>query len=116
MVTKVARKEVRPEQKAETTDTVLVTAAASSSDTMCGCSHLPSAPHQVEEDVSRCLAADPNIHISSLVVRRIPNGVCIEGVLETDDGPPDVSSMVRCIPGITEVVNHLVVRRPPPKG
>lgn len=115
MVMKVARKDVRSEQKTEAPKTVRVT-AASSSETTCGCSHLPPAPHRLEQDVCRCLAAQPNVHISSLVVRRIPNGVCIEGVLETVDNPPDVCALVRCIPGISEIVNHLVIRRPPPKG
>jgi len=115
MVTKVARKDVRPEQKTEVSYAVQPS-AASSSEAMCGCDGLLPAPHGLEQDVRRSLLANPNVRISSLVVRRMPNGVCIEGVLETDDGPPDVCALVRRIPGITEVVNHLVVRRPPPKG
>jgi len=115
MVTKTTRKDLRPEQTMEVPETVRVS-AVSSPETMCGCGNLPPVPHRLEQDVCRCLSANPSVCISSLVVRRIPNGVCIEGVLETDDGPPDVCALVRCIPGITDVVNHLVVRHLPPKG
>jgi hypothetical protein len=46
-----------------------------------------------------------------LVIRRIPNGVCLEGVLESE-GDPDVSGVARSVAGVNEVLNHLVVRRP----
>lgn len=76
-------------------------------------------PHRFEQDVRFRLMAEPTLNFTSLTVRRIPSGVCLEGVLETDDDLPDISSLVRRITGVEKVLNYLVVRRPhavPPKG
>jgi hypothetical protein len=76
-------------------------------------------PHRFEQDVRFRLMAEPTLNFTSLTVRRIANGVCLEGVLETDDDVPDISSLVRRITGVEEVLNYLVVRRAhavPPKG
>jgi hypothetical protein len=51
------------------------------------------------------------LQIASLVIRRIPNGVCLEGVLESD-AAQDVCTLARSIAGVDEVLNHLVIRRP----
>lgn len=76
-------------------------------------------PHQIEHDVQRELLAQPNFRFSSLVVRRIDNGVCLQGILETDDAAPDVSSIAQRIAGVQQVLNRLVVtprRDVPAKG
>jgi hypothetical protein len=76
-------------------------------------------PHRFEQDVRFRLMAEPTLNFTSLTVRRIPNGVCLEGVLETDDDLPDISRLLRRITGVEKVLNYLVVRRPyaiPPKG
>ena len=65
--------------------------------------------HQVEQNVQRELLAHPDLSFSSLVVRRVRNGVCLEGVLEGHDRLPDVSSLVQSIAGVETVINHLVV-------
>ncbi len=67
--------------------------------------------HQVEQAVQRVLLSDPNLNFSSLVVHRISDGVCLEGVLEVQDTSPNIDSLVRQISGIDTVLNHLVVRR-----
>lgn len=75
--------------------------------------------HEMEQDVKRRLLSADNLQFSSLVVRRIPGGVCLEGVLETDDEFADVCSLAQQVAGVEEVLNHLVVRpggRPPAKG
>lgn len=75
--------------------------------------------HRVERDVTRRLLANPGLRFSSLVVRRIADGVCLEGVLEVDDDRPDVCSVVRQVAGVQNVLNHLVLRqaaRTPVKG
>ncbi len=76
-------------------------------------------PHRFEQDVRFRLMAEPTLNFTSLTVRRIANGVCLEGVLETDDDSPDISRLVHRITGVEKVLNCLVVRRPhavPPKG
>ncbi|TXT21719.1 MAG: Uncharacterized protein FD138_3997 [Planctomycetota bacterium] len=51
------------------------------------------------------------LSFTSLVVRRLRDGLCLEGVLETDDDTDNVTSLVRSICGATQVLNHLVVHR-----
>jgi osmotically-inducible protein OsmY len=79
--------------------------------------HIP--PHQVEQDVRNALLAQPNLHFSSLVVRRIADGVCLQGVLQADADSPDISSIAQGIAGVNCVLNHLLIapgRRLPAKG
>ncbi|HUG93540.1 MAG TPA: BON domain-containing protein [Planctomycetaceae bacterium] len=68
--------------------------------------------HELEHTVQRELLAQPDLDFSSLVVRRIPGGVCLEGVLETCVGASDVTSLARRVAGVQQVLNHLVIRRP----
>jgi hypothetical protein len=67
-------------------------------------------PHRLEKAVQRRLLAHPDLRFSSLVIRRIPKGVCLEGVLE-NDADLDVCHLARSVAGVDEVLNHLVVRR-----
>ncbi len=76
----------------------------------------PATPHCIERDVRRSLLSRPNLRFTSLVVRRIDNGVCLEGVVETDADPSEVDRLAIQIAGVNDVLNRLVVRRPPPKG
>ena len=76
-------------------------------------------PHRFEQDVRNRLMSEPNLNFTSLVVRRINNGVCLEGVLETDDDSTHVERLVRLIADVPNVRNCLVLRRSrslPPKG
>jgi hypothetical protein len=78
-----------------------------------------ASPHRVEQEVQRCLLADPGLRFSSLVIHRIRDGVCLEGILEIDDECPDICNLVKQVAGVDTVLNHLVVRgnhRPPAKG
>jgi hypothetical protein len=81
------------------------TAAAQLNALWCG-----DAPHGLEQAVHRRLCAQPGLQIASLVIRRIPNGVCLEGVLECDSDQ-DVCNLVKSVAGVDEVLNHLVVRQ-----
>jgi hypothetical protein len=72
--------------------------------------------HQFEHSVQRELLAQPGLRFSSLVVRRIPKGVCLEGVLEAAVAPDDVTSLAQRVAGVEQVLNHLVIRRPLRKG
>jgi len=69
------------------------------------------APHGLEQAVHRRLCSQPGLQIASLVIRRIPNGVCLEGVLESD-AALDICTLARSIAGVDEVRNRLVIRRP----
>jgi hypothetical protein len=68
------------------------------------------APHGLEHAVQRHLLAHPELRFSTLVIRRIPNGVCLEGVLEASANL-DICGLARSISGVNEVLNHLVVRQ-----
>ena len=70
-----------------------------------------AGPHRIEEDVQRELLGHPDLRFSSLVVRRIRDGVCLEGVLDVDETCPDVCDLARQVAGVREVLNHLVVHR-----
>ena len=41
--------------------------------------------HQLEQEVRNRLMAEPSLNFTSLVVRRVRSGLCLEGVLEADD-------------------------------
>lgn len=64
--------------------------------------------HDIESDVRRRLLAAAGVSVSSLVVRRVPNGVCLQGVIHFEDEPFDISDAVRELPGIRKVVNQMV--------
>ena len=64
---------------------------------------------QLETDVRLALNAANGLDIGSLVVRKLPNGICLEGVIRVCSDDFDVCSAVREIEGVGEVVNHLVV-------
>ena len=68
------------------------------------------APHRLEQAVQRHLLSQPQLQFSTLVIRRIPNGVCLEGVLE-NNANLDVCGLARSVAGVNEVLNHLVVRQ-----
>ena len=64
---------------------------------------------ELETDVRRALNAANGLDIGSLVVRRLPNGICLEGVIRVSSDDFDVCGAVREIEGVGEIVNHLVV-------
>ena len=65
--------------------------------------------HRIEREVRHELLSHPDFRFSSLVIRRIDSGVCLEGVIETADESPDVASLARRVSGVKNVLNHLVV-------
>lgn len=66
-------------------------------------------PHRIEQEVQRELLAEPQFRFASLVVRRINDGVCLQGVLETDDNSPDVCSVAQRVAGVQQVLNRLLI-------
>ncbi|MDX1968413.1 MAG: hypothetical protein SFV23_14650 [Planctomycetaceae bacterium] len=71
-------------------------------------------PHSIECEVSHRLQQVPELEIETLVVRRTPCGVCLEGRIEVN-GDVDIPKLLRGIPGLDEVINHLVVVPADPK-
>ena len=67
--------------------------------------------HSVERRLQQKLMAHPDVRFSSLVVRRIEGGVCLQGVLEYDDSVPDIQSLIRRVVGVDTVLNQLVIRQ-----
>ena len=65
--------------------------------------------HDVESDVRRELLAIDRVKLSSLVVRRMQNGICLQGVVKFADESFDICDAVRKIPGVNRILNHLVV-------
>jgi len=76
-----------------------------------------SPMHPLEYEVIRKLRLHPSIKISSLVVRRVPDGICLEGWLESSPHDPELAAFLREAEELATVVNRLVCcRQPPPKG
>lgn len=76
-------------------------------------------PHRLEQDICHQLMFESNLNFTSLVVRRIDDGVFLEGILETDDDSTDIEQLVRRVSGVQRVLNSVVIRRPrelPKKG
>lgn len=70
--------------------------------------------HNLESKVHRWLTLHPGLRFLSLVVRRIPDGICLEGVLESEEGAPDLEVMLGHLPGVTRVVNNIRIVVPAP--
>jgi len=72
-----------------------------------GCHELP---HTTELQVRRHLLGQTDLSFSSLVVRRMSNGVCLQGVVESRDDEPDFNRLVREVAAVDNVISQLVVR------
>lgn len=71
--------------------------------------------HTVERDVQHKLLVDSEFHISSLVVHRVPDGICLQGTLwqiDEKDNLQEVSRSAKCVQGVQQVLNHLVLQTP----
>ena len=69
---------------------------------------IASRPHSLERQVQRKLLAHPRLRFSSLVVRRTPSGICLEGVMTSTDGS-DICALARQVEGVQQVLNHIMV-------
>jgi hypothetical protein len=75
-------------------------------------SSLRLAPHAVEREVHRRLSSHPGIRLQSLVVRKTPVGVCLEGRAELLEPDLDLCAVLTDIEGVGEVINHLMPPAP----
>jgi osmotically-inducible protein OsmY len=70
----------------------------------------------LERAIRQKLISDPGVSISSLVVRQIDGGVCLEGIIETHGELTDVERLVRSVTSVDRVLNRLVARPPDASG
>ncbi len=70
----------------------------------------PCDPHSIECDVQRRLLSEPGFNFKSLVVRRVGDGVCLQGILEAEPGA-DVSSVAKQVRGVDRVLNRLLMKQ-----
>ena len=74
-----------------------------------GVTWTPELVHRTEFEVRRELLSENGVSFDSLVVRRIPCGVCLQGYVAFDDQPHDLEEIARRVTGVEQVLNHLVV-------
>jgi hypothetical protein len=72
-----------------------------------------ASDHRLECEVQRRLLEEPGMNFTSLVVRRIHDGVCIQGVLESDL-PFNLIKLAREVEGVNRVIDLVVVYHPEP--
>lgn len=70
-------------------------------------------PHQTERQVHQHLTGQVDLSFSSLVVRRMDNGLCLQGVVEFRDNAPDFEELVREVATVDHVISQLVLRPRP---
>ncbi len=68
------------------------------------------APHEVEGQIRSALLARPDMHFTSLVVRRTDDGVCLQGVMQVADEVPDIAAIIRRVSGVETVHNQLLIQ------
>jgi len=67
--------------------------------------------NDLKRAVQQALDSQPAVNFSSLEIRQIEGGICLEGVLETNDQPPDIEHLVRSVADVDRILNRLVVRQ-----
>lgn len=76
----------------------------------CDPAEIDRSPHAIERQVQRVLTSHPGLNVSNLVVRRVGEGVCLSGIVETLDGKTDVCDLAKQVRGVNEVLNRLIVQ------
>ncbi len=64
--------------------------------------------HPLEYEVLRRIQSHPELRIASLVIRRVPQGVCLQGVIESDPEHVNFQQLLSKIEGVEHVINQLV--------
>lgn len=73
-----------------------------------------TGPHDLECLIQRGLQAYPGLKFSRLTVHQCPQGVCLEGLLESNEDSLDLCDLVNEIAGV-QAINHVVMRPHVPK-
>lgn len=72
------------------------------------------SPHELECLIQRSLQSYPGLHFARLTVHQCQQGVCLEGLLESNDDGLDLCDLVNEIAGV-RALNHVVMRPVRPK-
>lgn len=67
--------------------------------------------NDLQQLVQQTLDSQPAVNFTSLEIRHIEGGICLEGVLETNDELPDIEHLVRRVAGVDRILNRLIVRQ-----
>ena len=71
-------------------------------------------PHELECRIQRSLQAHPGLRFARLTVHQCQQGVCLEGLLESNEDGLDLCDLVNEIAGV-HALNHVVMRPVTPK-
>lgn len=71
--------------------------------------HQAPVPHAVECEVLHKLKQSRGLRFQELSVHRLPDGVCLMGVVKIDDGAADICEVAKRVDGVHRVINRLVV-------
>ena len=74
----------------------------------------PVGRHELECLIQRGLQTRPGLKFARLSVHQCPQGVCLEGLLETNDDGIDLCELVQEIAGV-QAINHVVMHPSKPK-
>jgi osmotically-inducible protein OsmY len=66
-------------------------------------------PHAVECEVLHRLKHSRGLRFQELSVHRLPDGVCLMGVVKIDDSGVDICEVAKKVEGVIRVVNRLVI-------
>lgn len=72
------------------------------------------SPHELECRIQRSLQSYPGLHFARLTVHQCQQGVCLEGLLESNEDGLDLCDLVNEIAGV-HALNHVVMRPSRPK-
>ncbi|MFN7768582.1 MAG: hypothetical protein ACK5UC_15380 [Planctomycetaceae bacterium] len=67
--------------------------------------------HQLERTIQRVLQDLPGVIFDSLVIRRVPSGVCLQGYATIEDRDLDLGLIARGIDGVGDVIDRIVAIR-----
>lgn len=67
--------------------------------------------HDLECRIQRALQAHPDLKFARLIVHQCPQGVCLEGLLESNERQIDLCTLVNDIADV-KVINRVVTQRP----
>lgn len=65
--------------------------------------------HRLEPLVRGILTDGCGFHVDRLVVRRTPDGLCLDGVIRSPRGSDGLTDLIRAATGVAEILNRLVV-------
>ncbi|MEZ6047693.1 MAG: hypothetical protein R3C11_19360 [Planctomycetaceae bacterium] len=72
--------------------------------------------HSIEREVHHALLTTPGLKIHSLVIHRIPDGICLDGTIELEqplDNPCElITALIQKEVGVNRVVNRMVTCNP----